>query len=87
MEIVTFTDFCNAVRHLGAIHALSVTSWGRTEVRNKAVKGHPRSRHLDWLAVDVVPDNWDDHGDVMRDAAALGLRALNEGDHIHIQVI
>jgi hypothetical protein len=41
---------------------------------------------MDWMAVDVVPDEWDTHNEIIKDAAALGLKAINEGDHIHIQV-
>jgi hypothetical protein len=69
------------------MHALSVTSWGRTAKRNAAVGGVPNSQHLDWMAVDVVPDEWDTHGEIIKDAKALGLKAINEGDHLHIQVI
>lgn len=86
MQIVDFTTFCHAIRHLGALHAFSVTSWGRTEKRNTLVKGHPASRHMDWLAVDVVLDHPEEHHGLMEDAMALSLKALNEGDHIHIQV-
>lgn len=86
MEIADFTTFCHVIRHLGEIHELSVTSWGRTESRNKMVGGHLRSRHMDWMAVDVVPDDWDKHAEIMEDAGRLGLKAINEGDHIHLQV-
>ena len=86
VQIADFTTFCHAIRHLGAVHNLSVTSWGRTPKRNAEVDGHPNSHHMAWMAVDVVPDDWDTHGEIIKDADALGLKTLNEGDHLHIQV-
>ena len=63
-----------------------ILAWGRTEKRNAAVDGHPASRHMVWMAVDVVLDEPEEHHRLMEDAMALGLKAINEGNHIHIQV-
>lgn len=60
-----------------------VTSWWRSPSHNKAVGGLPNSRHLWGWAFDVVP------------VTASNVRALrgffpvvvNEGDHIHVQLV
>lgn len=60
-----------------------VTSWWRSPSKNKAVGGKPNSRHLWGWAFDIVP------------ATAVNERALrrffpvvvNEGDHIHVQLV
>jgi hypothetical protein len=66
----------------------SVTSWGRTAQRNARpeIAGKPNSRHLLWLAVDVVLDDPAKEADFMTEARRLGLGCLNERDHIHVQV-
>lgn len=62
----------------------SVTSWYRTEKRNKKVGGRPTSRHLKGLAVDVVYD--EPLGRAHRQAIAdkHGLILLHEKDHDHV---
>lgn len=78
-------EFFTKVDALCALYRCSVTSWWRTEARNAAVGGSPKSKHLGGWAFDLVPDNPDKH-DVLVDAAhALGLWAVNEGDHVHVQ--
>lgn len=64
----------------------SVSSWIRTPERNTAVGGHPRSKHLSGLAVDVVLDSNQDQNDFLLNVKALGLVYLIEPDHIHVQV-
>lgn len=63
----------------------SVTSWGRTEKRNKDVGGVPGSNHLDFLGMDVVQDDQKKNLDFEKDCAIFGLTALFEGDHYHLQ--
>jgi hypothetical protein len=79
---------------LAAIEGLParITSGFRTPEHNRAVGGVPNSRHLDGDAVDLVPDGVS-MGDLHRlgsDLAARwgvpGARALNEGDHVHVQL-
>jgi len=62
----------------------SITSWYRTEQRNKRVGGRPTSRHLKGLAVDVVYD--ERLGRAHRGAIAqkYGLVLLHESDHDHV---
>lgn len=63
----------------------SVTSSRRTEKRNKAVGGVARSRHVQGLAWDLVPDDGD-FQKVEQMATKLGFYALVEDDHTHVQV-
>jgi hypothetical protein len=78
-------DFAVAVETYGKALGGSVTSWGRTEVHNRAVGGVPNSLHVRWLAVDVVydaPPELDVASDL---ASSLGLRLVRESDHDHLQ--
>lgn len=63
----------------------SVTSWGRTYKRNSFVKGVAGSHHLDWLGMDVILDDQKKDIDFEKDCAKIGLQALYEGDHYHLQ--
>ena len=78
-------DFAAIILELALHFKFSVTSWGRTAKRNKAVGGHPASRHLRWLAVDVVLDNAKDKPFFLKVITEAGLSFLDEGDHIHVQ--
>ena len=83
---MTFDEFADAVRLLQHEYSLSVTSWFRTPARNAAKGGVPNSRHLDGLAVDVVLDDKGKTEALIARAQALGLRTIDENDHVHIQV-
>jgi hypothetical protein len=79
-------DFANSVMTLALKWNLSVTSWGRTRNRNSAVGGVDNSYHILWLGCDVVFDG------VMqkdlafeKDASFVGLQALWEANHYHLQ--
>lgn len=63
----------------------SVTSWIRSESRNAAVGGSHDSNHMTALAVDVVLDSGEDVISFKLQANKLGLKALDEGDHLHLQ--
>lgn len=67
-------------------HDASVSSWIRTPERNKRVGGHPQSQHLTGTACDLVTDQVEDKQPLIEAATKLGLVALDEGDHIHIQL-
>lgn len=63
-----------------------VTSGYRTPERNAAVGGKPNSRHLSGEAVDLVPRNGETMGQLYARVSKLpGVRAINEGDHVHVQ--
>ena len=62
----------------------SVTSWWRTERRNEAVGGIPKSMHLTGDAIDLILDPGEDIEAFETDAAMLGIYVYNEGDHLHL---
>jgi hypothetical protein len=77
--------FVNKVLILKIRWGFSVTSWGRTEVHNKAVGGVPGSNHLFFLGMDVVLDDMKKNVEFEKDADRLGLQAIFEQDHYHLQ--
>lgn len=64
---------------------LKLTSWGRTRSRNRAVGGAARSQHLVWTAADFAGPKWA-KDEARRRAKRAGLVALDEGDHLHLQL-
>jgi hypothetical protein len=74
------------VRALALLHHVSVVSWFRTELRNRAEGGLVDSRHLDGLGADVIPDPSENRADIITTARSLGLQVVDEGDHIHIEL-
>lgn len=84
-------DFAQKVIALCFEFGGSITSWGRTQKRNKAVGGHIDSWHMNWLGIDMVLD---DMGDVTVDkftkkAKRMGIRVVDERKskepHLHLQ--
>ena len=86
---MTVTEFTYSIYVLCQLHQCSVTSWVRSEERNTKVGGVAGSRHMiknGGKACDLVPDI-NDKGVremLIEDAAALGMTALDETDHVHI---
>lgn len=78
-------DFVHAVILLGLRYRFSVTSWLRSPLHNVEVGGQPTSYHLVALAVDIILDKGEDVDAFKTEAARLGLSALDERDHIHLQ--
>ena len=63
---------------------LKVTSWFRSPAYNRRVGGVPTSLHLIGWSFDVVPSN-PVNATKLRD---MGFRrVLNEGDHLHAQIV
>lgn len=83
-------EFNDAVYYICVILQCSETSGFRTQHRNALpeIKGHQFSKHLKGLARDLVPDvNTPEMRRIVVDAARrLGLGALDEGDHVHVQI-
>lgn len=82
----TKLEFCQAIIHLCALYTCSVTSWIRTPARNKKVGGHERSNHIVGFGADLVPDDPAAKPALVAAAWKLGLDAIDEGDHVHIEV-
>lgn len=81
-----FQHFIESVLRLALEHRASVTSWVRTTKRNTEVGGHPASQHLTGTAVDLVLDDFTRKEELLKAARKLNLIAIDEGDHIHIQL-
>jgi len=60
----------------------TVTSWYRDRWNNRRVGGSERSQHLLGMAYDVVPDDPDQYAQLAR---VLGMTAIVERDHVHVQ--
>jgi len=78
-------DFAMACMLVSLKWKASVTSWGRTEKRNTLIHGVPGSYHLLFLGIDVVLDDQKKDLAFEKDCAKLGITALYEGDHYHLQ--
>jgi hypothetical protein len=78
-------DFAKRVLHVRMKWDFSVTSWGRTPKRNVFVKGVTGSLHMMWTGMDVVLDDQLKNVDFEKDCASVGLQAIYEQDHYHLQ--
>jgi len=61
------------------------TSWWRSLVRNQQVGGDTRSQHLFGFAADWGGMQAGERDTFVRTARAIGLVAVDEGDHVHVQ--
>jgi hypothetical protein len=82
---MTVEQFVAAVQAYSVRFPCSVTSWGRTVAHNKAVGGVADSYHLQWLAVDIVYDDWHSSEDRINEGRTHGLRVISEPSHDHLQ--
>lgn len=83
------TNFFKKLQELNELIEFSTTSLNRSVERNASVGGNPRSKHLEFLAADAVVKNMEDPSVRARFAKAareLGLVAVDEFDHIHLQL-
>ena len=83
LRVITFVTI---LLYLEQMHPFSVTSWVRTPARNKQKGGADNSFHLEWLGADLIPDDKADNGQLVAHARTLGLDAVDEGDHVHVEL-
>lgn len=62
---------------------MTVTSWWRSPWKNREVGGVTNSLHMLGLAWDVVPPTLNN----ISRLRALGLKVIDEGDHLHVQIL
>jgi len=80
-------DFIFKINALKCRFSFSVTSWFRSKKRNTYVGGVDNSMHLYGLAVDVVLDDPEDTKAFKQACWRLKLKCLDEGDHLHVQIM
>lgn len=69
-------------RYIIALQGMTITSWWRSAEKNAAVGGVYNSLHLVGLAWDVIPVTQENENRLR----SLGLKVINEGDHLHAQI-
>lgn len=81
------TQFLEQVMALSGLFGFRITSYYRSPQANASVGGVSDSLHQLWLAADVVLDEMTETNmaDFVRGAGRLGLHAIIEDDHIHLQ--
>lgn len=78
-------EFLILIYLLCVAHRASVTSGYRTEKRNAEKGGLPNSLHLTGMAADLVCDEPAQAPLLVLTAKRLGLNAVIEADHVHIE--
>lgn len=81
-----FLHLALLVHMLCTIYRCSITSWHRTEQRNRDKGGLVNSFHLEGLAADLLPDDLGERERIAYAARNLGLDASIEGDHVHVEL-
>lgn len=84
---MTVGSFCTIVFSICKIYGGNVTSWVRSVAHNKAVGGVANSKHLDGLAMDIVPDAPENRDPIIAAFRAVKLRAFWDKDHIHVEAL
>jgi len=79
-----YAAFLNRLVQSGTMNAVKPTSWWRSLRDNRLVGGLPDSQHLLGLAADLAPDFTEP---VAQRLNAVGLVAVDEGDHVHVQLL
>jgi len=78
-----YRELVDRLGFISSAAPLQYTNWYRDPVHNQAVGGHPFSQHQWGFAVDVVSSNPDA---TVRAARQMGFVAVDEFDHVHIQI-
>lgn len=79
------SNFFEKVIEVCTKHHCSITSWIRSPKHNALVGGVPTSKHLSGYAVDAILDSDMNYEAFVKDARSLGLKAIIEGDHVHLE--
>jgi len=77
-------DFLARVRRVEA--DATPSSWWRSVAENAGVGGHPYSQHLLATAADFVAARGWTNEELAAAARRAGLIAIDEGDHVHLQL-
>lgn len=80
-----FARLVIAVLKAARVRNVGISSWYRNPAQNAAVGGRRDSLHLVGLAIDLVGDD-DELGQVEGIWRAIGFDAVDEGDHLHIEL-
>jgi len=85
-NLANVNDFVVRLIYLLGVHPGRVTSWLRSVAANKAVGGVVQSHHLDGCGADLILDDTNRNTAAISTARALGLTAIDEGDHLHVEL-
>ena len=77
--------FLDALMQLASRFGFRETSGYRSAAGNQAVGGVKYSSHQFWLGRDILLDPGEDTVMFTEAARRVGLKVLNEGDHLHVQ--
>lgn len=69
---------------LSESRSVALSSWWRSRSENSRVGGDASSQHLVGFAADLVVD---DPAAVVDRMISVGLTAVDEGDHVHVQLL
>ena len=83
--MMTVHEFVDVILTLNIEFNFSVTSWIRTHQRNREVGGNVESFHRCGLGLDCVLDLPTSKEHFIKRARKLGLDAIDEGDHVHLE--
>jgi hypothetical protein len=81
-----FDSFVSRASELIRSTGAQPTSFIRSTYDNTRVGGAPNSQHLVATALDLVPRMGSSNSIVAARARSLGLVAIDEGDHVHVQL-
>jgi len=83
--MITPTQFLERMMALSGRFRFRVKSYYRSPLSNLEVGGVSNSLHQLWLAMDIVLEDTSHTLEFINAAQRLGLVALDESDHIHVQ--
>lgn len=87
---LTWSDLLRFLQKLSTIEVEAGTwlsSWYRDPVHNAGVSRYSTSAHIAGLAIDLVVPSDQGRADLVMRSRWAGLGALDEGDHVHLQLL